>query len=257
MQPIIEGEASKLPVSGQDARRRTTSAAVEESGQDIFSAGLASARQAIRRNVWTIVGTVVACTVLAALYLLITPPNYTATTQILIDNREARVVSGNAVLSSLSSDQYVIDTQVEILRSAKIANDAARAVGIISKKGTLSTEQLKKVQNSLQVERLGLTFVIQIAYTAESPERAALMSNAIAEAYLADQRELKSSVIRQGHDWLKARTEQLRAEVVEADRRIQDYKARHKIVSSGDLTFGEQELAEYAKELTRARSELA
>ena len=218
---------------------------------------IAKARQVIADNVWLIVSTVMGCLMLAGLYLVATPPKFTATSQILIENREAKVVSGNAVLSSLSADQYVIDTQVEILRSAKIANQAARSIGLIAPGQSLSTEQLKELHDNLEVERLGLTFVIQIAYTAANPRQAAAMSNAIAEAYLEDQRELKSKVIRQGQRWLKARTEQLRAEVVEADRRIQAYKARHKIVSSGDLTFGEQELAEYAKQLTEARSDLA
>ena len=217
----------------------------------------AKAYQVLGGNRWIIFSSLLVSLLLAALFLAVVPPGYTATSQILIENREAKVVSGNAVLSSLSSDQYVIDTQVEIIRSAKIANQAARSVGMISDTEQLTTKQLEEVQKRLRVERLGMTFVIEIAYTSDQPDMAAAMSNAIAEAYLNDQREVKSRVVRKGQEWLQMRTAELRKEVIDADRRIQEYKARHKLVSSGDLTFGEQELAEYAKQLTEARANLA
>ena len=197
------------------------------------------------------------CLGLAAAYLLVAPAQYTAVSQLLVENREAKVVSGNAVLSSLNADQYVIDTQVEIIRSSEIANQAARSIGLIKPNSELNTAQLKKIHDNMKVERVGLTFVIEISFTDKDPERAAAMTNAIASSYLQDQRDLKSKVIRKGHQWLETRTDQLRKEVAEADRRIQKYKERHKIVSSGDLTFGEQELTEYAKQLTEARASLA
>jgi uncharacterized protein involved in exopolysaccharide biosynthesis len=68
------------------------------------------------------------------LYFAFAPKEYTSTAQILIDIQKPRVIGDDAVVSGLDTTRYmigpVIDSQVEILLSTRIAERVVRATGL-------------------------------------------------------------------------------------------------------------------------------
>ena len=54
------------------------------------------------------------------------------------------------------------------------------------------------------VKRIGLTYIIQIAFKSPNPDRAAQIANAIAEAYIDDQLQAKYQATRRASVWLQA-----------------------------------------------------
>jgi capsular exopolysaccharide synthesis family protein len=69
------------------------------------------------RRRWTILTTVVVVTTLAVLLGLRVTPKYTATTLLVIDPRQAKVVATEAVMQGLTPDSSTVETQVRVIES--------------------------------------------------------------------------------------------------------------------------------------------
>lgn len=82
--------------------------------------------------IWPVIFTLIALTI----YFSLAPRYYSATAQILIDVQKPRIISGETVVPSLDTTRYmidpVIDSQLEIMRSTRIAERVIRKVNLLS-----------------------------------------------------------------------------------------------------------------------------
>src|SRR3984893_13020745 len=230
--------------------------------------------------------TLLVCISLAGVYLLTTPKKYTGTAELIIDTRK---VPGLQQPSQSSNDMPVdsglVDSQVEILKSETIALAVIKDLRLVdkpesngSKGGLLSSLSglvmsifsdqqgsdyatlrgaLVVLQSGLTIKRLAQTYVIEISYQSLSPELAAAIANAIAEAYIVDSLESKYQASRRAAVWLQDRMKELRAQASSAERAVVDYKAKNNIVDAGGRLLTEQQLAEINSSLTVARAQRA
>src|SRR5712691_2985319 len=178
------------------------------------------------RNLWLILrwrARLIALITLATVALLIgalviLPPKYKATTIVLVDPRQPHVTKTEAVLSGIGADVAAVESQVELIASSalaskviaslKLADDPELASpsplehlidGVLTLFGrdpdafekTRANRIIDKFQRNLTVRRRGLTYVLEISYVANEPAKAAGIANAVAEAYLDDQRSAK------------------------------------------------------------------
>lgn len=267
-------------ITGKAAKGEEIAVVPQEAGRTVY--GPAWVLRALRRNIALLLGSVLACLALAGVYLILAQPKYMATSQLIIDLRQPRIISDNPILQSLGADQYVIDSQVEVIRSRSVINRVIDQLGLdnpnrtpgtfgsgngaAGKAGNASTSHaeeeahrdafIERISKNLTVQRKGLSFVIEIGYTDPDPADAALVANALVEAYLGEQRDSKIATVEAANKWLVARVEELRARVAEAERRVQRFKAEHNIVDGSQSTAPELELAEYTKQLAVARATL-
>ena len=109
-------------------------------------------------------------------------------------------------------------------------------------------------ERNLTIKRIGLTYVIVISFQALSPERAAEIANAVANAYIDDQLEAKFDSARRAGTWLQARLVELRDQASAAERAVVAFKNKNGMVDTGGRTINEQQLAELNSELVLARS---
>jgi polysaccharide biosynthesis transport protein len=243
--------------------------------------------QILRRRARLISRVVAAGLALAVVYLLITKPTYTAVASIFIDTRQQKVFAADAVLPGLSSDASVIESQVEILRSPNIARRAIEVLGLYQHEEKTSTTagdtqpaELKSEGNAeaqaaaaedlksrsafvtsflgnLEVNRIGLTYIISVDYSDPDPLQAVSIANAVADAYIADQTEAKYEATRLANRWLFARIGELRNEVRVGEERVQSYKADHNLIEIDGQNLTEREVAEYTQQLIAARAKMA
>lgn len=61
--------------------------------------------------------------------LLLITPRFVATASILLDTRQQRVFNAEAVLPGLTDDLYIVESQLEIIRSPRIAASVLDAIG--------------------------------------------------------------------------------------------------------------------------------
>lgn len=223
-----------------------------------------------RRRLWlflTVVGVVLA---LVAAYTLTRPELYSASASVLIELRQPEVLESDPVAPGLVSDTNVIDTEVEILSSRRLAGRVAEALKLETwpEFANVQAEPAPNdapgthplagaVLSRMDIRRSGLTYLIDITATAESPELAAALANEYARQYLAQQQDAKSGTSQNAQEFLQTRLVELRRNVAEADAALQNYMIRNGLMSAEGATMAEQEVSVLNQEISAARAALA
>lgn len=216
------------------------------------------------------------------LYLLVTPPQYAATTTLLIDSSTLRVLQNQLQpQGDVPLDTLQVGSQVEILASRKLGLSVVKALNLADDPefggtGGWSLFSLPKLtpeereQKALgeflghrSITRGEKTYALSISYTSFSPETAAKVANAIAEAYIDDQLGAKYETIARAGTWLQDRINELRSKATAADRAVLEFKEKNRIVDLGGPNssasgtagrlIGEQQLFELNSQLANAR----
>ncbi|MET4278979.1 MULTISPECIES: polysaccharide biosynthesis tyrosine autokinase [unclassified Bradyrhizobium] len=247
---------------------------------------VSSAIGLVTRQYPVMIITVLVCLSLAGTYLLGATKRYTGTAVLMIDSRKMQgLQTQTAVGGDNPIDSAMVDSQVEVLKSETIASavirdlrlldspefmheDAGLLSGLSQLLSSLFPEErpsddglmraaVGRIQSGLTIKRVGLSYVIEIAYQSTSPELSARIANAIAENYITDSLESKYQASRRAAVWLQDRLKELRAQASAAERTVVDYKAKNNIVDAGGRLLTEQQLAEINSALTEARAKRA
>lgn len=113
------------------------------------------------------------------------------------------------------------------------------------------------VLDNLWTYRIRNTHLIGITFRSRSAQKSALIANAIAQAYLADQVEQKANAAEATSVWLERRIEELRGVVLENERRIETFRSQNDLLSSGGQQLDERELTQLTEQVAVARNAAA
>ncbi|MDQ8727640.1 GNVR domain-containing protein [Bradyrhizobium sp. LHD-71] len=256
-------------------------------GGEILSinAGLDAARTLIARQYPLMILVVFVCLSLAAIYVLTAPKLYTATAGLVIDSRKVQTLQQQGSMGAGGPiDSAMVDSQVEILKSETIARAVVKDLrladlpeftggspGLLASVSNLLSfspraqrseyERLRAAlgyfQRQLAIRRVGLSYVIEISFQSESPNDAARIANAVAEAYIVDSLEAKYQASRRAAAWLQDRMKELREQASTAERAVADFRAKNNIVDAGGRLLTDQQLAEVNSAATIARTQRA
>lgn len=231
----------------------------------------------MRRRIWYVILPFLLMNAIGAGYLFITPLTFTANSVVLIDSRKFQLFQQQANLGEQQIDSgAALESQIEIAKSESIAlkviqqlhlaNNPEFASGfpIPLAPGLLKSpeSETKRIRNAarvfgarLKVKRIGMTFAMEISFESISPELAAKIANAVADAYVAEQLDLKYQATRVGSAWLEGRLKELRDEVNAAQSAVLEYKAKHSIVDTGaGRLMTDQRVADLSGQLAGARA---
>ena len=95
---------------------------------------------ATRRQAWAVVYSVMLTSIIGLVYVAITTPKYTATTEILIDSRKTQDQL-SAQIADLTVDTSAVDSQVEVMKSTNVALSVVIALALDGDLPNLSTLQ--------------------------------------------------------------------------------------------------------------------
>ena len=111
----------------------------------------------------------------------------------------------------------------------------------------------------LTVSSQGRSTAIQIRFDSISAAKAALISNAIADAYVEDQLNSKFDASQTTSKWLLERIQQLSEQAQIAETAVQQYKAQYHLTNTGTGTgtVVQQQLAQINGQLIVAQADLA
>jgi polysaccharide biosynthesis transport protein len=246
----------------------------------------------VRRQYLIFLFATLVATSIGITYLRVTPPTYAAKAQIIIDRGKSPFLQQQAMFPDTPVDYAQVESQMLVLTSLRIAAsvvknlhltedpefvgtagggplhslrvtlaDSLRLLGLdVSRHDQLTKSDSELVNQAaagvlrnLQVNRVGMSFIIDIDYRSRSPERAAQVANAIAEAYISDQMDAKYETQRRANDWLQTRVNELRQQAAAREDALNAYKAKNNIVSAGGMLIKEQEISELNKQLVQAR----
>jgi polysaccharide biosynthesis transport protein len=242
---------------------------------------------------WTILGTIVVCMTLAGIVVLQLTPVYSASTLIMVGQRENKVLDPEAVIGGLTADAATIENQIQILRSWTLAervvakmnltrdpefnsrgakrsllsrlnpmnwfsgNDKKMPAGVAAKT-TVDPAILKTFGSKLTVAAVGRSSVIKLTFESTNREKAAALADAVADQYIVDQLESKFDASKRTSDWLNERLGQLAAQVRAAESAVETYKEENDISSGkGGGNLASEQVSEINGQIVLARSQLA
>jgi exopolysaccharide transport family protein len=244
----------------------------------------------LRRQYIVMLAALACALALAGAYLKLTPPTYTAQAQILLKNPKAPFVKQESVIAEPALDMTEIETQIQLLKSAAIANvvikdlnlaadpdfGGAQSSALASRFRALrdlfsNPDREKAVEGShtspdhlvevfesrLDARRVGYSNIIEVSFSSSNASRAAAIANAVAGAYINDQLNSKFEANRGAIAWLQDRLRELGSQAAAAEQAVDAYKTQHKIVSSGGKPIDQQQIAEFNTRLVEARTEAA
>lgn len=241
----------------------------------------------LRTRLKVITGTVATGLGLVIIFLLLATPQYTATTELIIDPRR-NVQAVESAVPELSLDNPTIESEVEIIKSSSVAHRVIKKLNLkrdseLNSAGPLRT-LLKTVSawigladadaetktsdaeedarlnaitqrfgNKLNVQREGLTYVINVSFTSEDADKAARIANEVADAYLLDQLEAAYQSTQRANSWLNDRLADLRQKLEAAEKAVEIYRARNNLVGPADETPFDTQLKKLNEELVLAK----
>ncbi|HSG36442.1 MAG TPA: Wzz/FepE/Etk N-terminal domain-containing protein, partial [Paracoccaceae bacterium] len=148
---------------------------------------------------------------LAALYLTLAAPLYTAEALVFVDPAQKNLLNPEDSRSlNGTSENARFESEVEILRSDAVAvatiaetglssdPEFGARLGLVSRlkrviglgygpapdPNALFQTTLSRFKGATKIRRRGLTFVVGVAVTSANPERAAMLANALARTYI-------------------------------------------------------------------------
>ena len=265
--------------------------AAESDGRLIDIVG---ALRVIRRRMRLVLSVAAALFTLILVGSLFIPPTYTSVAQIALDPGKTDVANIQAVVPDAPpANAGVVDTEVEVVKSAPVAAAVIKRLGLESdpefnaalrpkslvdvtlgglralltpagpkgpngliegvKPGVLSA-----VQSKLAVQRQGLTYAINISFTSLSSGRSAQVANAFAQAYLDAQAQARVQTTRQANAWIDGRLNDLVGQVKQADQQVADYRDQNNLLNTtGNSSLAEQEITNLDQQLAQSRAQQA
>jgi len=244
---------------------------------------------AFLRRQWLLIAlSIVTALALAVAYLILTPPRYTATSVLMLDNRRLQL-SPQSIISEISFDGPVVETQLEVLKSKTIATAVISTLGLTTDPeftGDLTEVSIRSVlkplldsigigkhepvtsldigrrvverfQDSLQVRRVGRSYVIEISFQSVDPNKAARIANAVGEAYILDQLEGKHQESKRATDWLKEQIGELRQRAELTERAAAEFRSKNNLTDAGGKLLSEQQLSEINTQFVVAQGQTA
>src|ERR1700760_3865151 len=196
------------------------SPALEESAVPRWSQPTVDLRELARilRRRWIMVATAPLCLIAVGItYVLLATTLYTATSTVLVDPRRTSAIETNQSALSMSNfgtDDATIESETLLIQSVAILQRVVEKLKLTADPEFIPTPGLldpiknlfrssgpasgaspeeaararsvEILQKRLKVTRQGTTFLVDISVSSESPRKAAVIANAIAEGYFEE-----------------------------------------------------------------------
>lgn len=246
----------------------------------------------VSKRKWGILFLATLITLLSILIVFSITPVYKATSTLLIEQQQSKMPSIEDIYGLAGQNWEYYQTQLELLKSRKLAEQVISALKLKEKPEFLPKEggfspvaslrqwlsaTVKKYlvqdqgsseekdnshnlivaafQERLTAELIKDTQLITLSFESEDPELAAEVANALGLAYIDDQLASRVDMTRQATIWMEQRLKVLKEKLQISDQELQAYKEQHGLIDvKGVSTLTEQELDELTTQLIQARS---
>lgn len=158
------------------------------------------------------------CVLLAGVYVVLRPANYTASTTLNITNLRLSSSGQDTFFAEAQFEPTFLETQIQIVASEPVARAVIDKVDLAAQTGGDVERALKAFRNSLSLQRVGQSNLVAIAYTARDPQQAAAMANEVAAAYIAKLHADREDAVKSASSWLRERLREVgpKAQIVSA-----------------------------------------
>jgi len=248
----------------------------------------------ILRRRWKVLAAApIALTIPALFYVLTATTLYTATSTVLVDPRRSTAIESNQsamTLSNFGTDDATIESETLLIQSIAIlqrvveklkltddpefvptpglldpikrlfssssSSSSGRAAGASPEDAT-KARSVEILQRRMKVTRQGTTFLVDINVSSESPRKAAMIANAVAEGYFEEQVRAKYDATRIASTWLNGQIDGLKSRVSASEKAVEDFRSANKLTVSQGVTVNDQQITDLNNQLIAARVQTA
>jgi uncharacterized protein involved in exopolysaccharide biosynthesis len=210
-------------------------------------------------------------------------PKYSATAELYVDPRELQLVDRELTPRSqdISGLAMVVESQAHLITSSSVLlpviqqthldqdpefGGASRGLfasllGLFglefhsageTKSG--DTAALEALSRHVNVKKTDRTFIVDIDVWSQDPAKAAMLANAISNAYLAESMKSQATAARRATTDLSGRLKELQARLRNAENTLAVYKAQNNFVGTQDSLISDQQLSASNQRLAAARA---
>jgi uncharacterized protein involved in exopolysaccharide biosynthesis len=211
----------------------------------------------LRKHVWLILACFVVVLGTVALGTYLQRPIYRATTKALLEREGPRVVNFQDLGPVGGESTEFFQTQVQVIKSRPVAQRVIDTLDLKGKKAELAqaADPVDAFLGSVSVEPLRNTRLVEIQVEDPDPKLAAEMANALANAYVHQNLELKLSAARDALTWLTAQVSDLKTKVNESELALQRYREQAGLVQVEEKqSLGARKLAEFNSAYIEAKA---
>lgn len=244
--------------------------------------------RAISRRRWSILALTALVAILATLVASNIRPQYRATATLLFEQGKNKTVSIEEVYSQGLLQREYYQTQVEILKSEELARKTVQKLKLVTHPDydprqaqpswwsrvvgsqapadqveRTDDEVLKGVvqrfRSGLQVQLVRNSQLAQISFVSPDRELAAKVPNTLAETYIESDLDARMAMTQKASEWLRERMGELRSKVDSAERALQDYRDRERIIDAKGLALSgaSRQLEELTRSVVESRQKRA
>lgn len=191
---------------------------------------------------WLILGSTLACVIVAAIITLVMTPIYQATVMIQVNSDPGDVMGSQTQIQPATQDQsQFLNTQYGLLRSRSLAARVAQSTNLANDKsfasGATPEERLKNATSRL-VANFSITpqpgsQLIELSYLDPSAQRATAIANAFANSFIYSNLERRYDATTYARNFLQTRLAAIRARLEQTERQLVDYAQRQGILELG------------------------
>jgi uncharacterized protein involved in exopolysaccharide biosynthesis/Mrp family chromosome partitioning ATPase len=225
-------------------------------------------------------------TAIAFAFAWLATPKYKGQTRILIETRESVFTQPDPASNANSPvlDEEGVTSQVQVISSTEVLKKVAGQLdlasrhefndvgeigpigrvlvlaGLKSDPSEIPADErvLQAMRDRLEVYRVDKSRVIVISFSSADPKLAAAVPNAIAETYIAVQKDAKLESNSDATSWLAPEIKDLTTRVKDAEAKVADYRAHSDLfLSDNNSALITQQLSQMATELSRVRADRA
>lgn len=242
----------------------------------------------LRRRMAVIGVTACAVVALTVVFLFAVRPYYTATATVLIDPHRSDVINLNentARIRNTTTDEAAIESQVLLVQSVEVLRRVVKTLNLTAdrdfspqpgfldplkrllplshKTDGLSAQDVAVLnsvgilQQRLKVSRQQNSYLVDVNVSSHVPKKAAVVANAVVDAYLAELVKAKADAVKTAAGWMDKQLARLKSRLHDSDKSVENYRARHQLVMMQGVTVNDQQIADLNTQLIQARAEAA
>lgn len=218
---------------------------------------------------WIIIISFIVVIIATLYFTLTTPPQYEATTTIMIESSGAmeRTIFD---INYFGNQSTMMFNQIEILKSRSIAENVIKRLDLSDVRDSLQLfqpndeggylsmrEMVSILQDNMSIEQKRDTDIMELTFSAGSPFEAAYIANVIASEFQLKNSEANRSEVSELKDFVQDRLDLKKTELEKSENKLKDYQEQEKVASL-DAETGElvNRMAETESMLEQARVEL-
>lgn len=238
--------------------------------------------RALWRRKWLVLGVAVLITGGVSLQSLRQPKVYAASTSLIIDVTAPRILDGEVkeVMGEERSNYWFnkeyYTTQNEIITSRAVSMRVVDKLGLQHDPGFLGLSHLKDekersqamqgadaaglLQSRIRVQPVRDSRVVTISVEDLEPQRAALLANEVAQAYMAENLALKLRTTESATVWLEERRAELERSSKVSELALYDFKKESDVLSTSledRMSIVSDRINSYNLALTEVRTRIA